>query len=136
MKSFKNWSNLTGLSFFICFLLANSYVFGQTNSKSILIKALEEEQKRSFELLKKNGNPPPYFLSYEVTDTISTNITSSFGALRNSDTNHSRQLDVSMRVGDFKLDNTNGRGGSTNSTRLPIEDDAEAIKKFNLDNHR
>jgi TldD protein len=128
MESFKNNLPVKGFKLFFCFLLVNSVIFGQIPSKSIIIKSLEEEQKRAFDLLRKNGTQPPYFLSYEVTDTNSTIISSSLGALRNSDINRSRQLDVSVRVGDFKLDNTNGRGGSTTSQRLPIEDDADALK--------
>lgn len=128
MLSFQRVSRFISLNLFICLLLVNSLVFGQTASRSILIKSLEEEQKRAFDLLKKNGSPPPYFLSYEVTDTNSTAISASFGALRNSDVTRSRNLDVSVRVGDFKLDNTNGRGGANFSQRLPVEDDADAIK--------
>ncbi len=118
--------SLLGFSFLI--FLFHSVTFSQSSSKSILLQALEEEQKRAFEILKKNGNPPPYFLSYQVADINSTAVSASFGAIRNSDTNHFRNLDVNVRVGDFKLDNTNGRGGSTGSQRLPIEDDLDAIK--------
>src|SRR5947199_363015 len=125
MQRLKRFLPLLNFNLFTFLFIANSLIIGQTAPKSIIIKALEEEQKRSFDLLKKNGNQPPYFLSYEVTDTNSTTITASLGALRNSDINHTRQLDVSVRVGDFKLDNTNGRGGSTSSQRLPIEDDPD-----------
>lgn len=110
------------------FILIAKPIFAQTVSKSIIIKALEEEQKRAFELFKQNGNPPPYFLSYQVSEINSTTISAAFGALRDSDTNFLRNLDVNIRVGDFKLDNTNGRGGATSSVRLPIEDDIDAIK--------
>lgn len=105
---------------------SNPYTFGQ--QKSILIKTLEEEQKRDFDMLKKKGDPPPYFLSYYVTDSTTTNISASFGALRGNTSNRSRNLDVSIRVGNYKLDNTAGRGGTSNSQRLPIEDDPDAIK--------
>lgn len=110
------------------FILIAKPIFAQTVSKSIIIKALEEEQKRAFELFKQNGNPPPYFLSYQVSEINSTTISAAFGALRDSDTNFLRNLDVNIRVGDFKLDNTNGRGGATSSVRLPVEDDIDAIK--------
>ena len=33
-----------------------------------LMTILGEELKRNFESLKQKGDPPPYFLSYEVTD--------------------------------------------------------------------
>jgi TldD protein len=110
------------------FVLSNLSALAQTNSSNIIIKALEEEQKRSFELLKKNGNPPPYFLSFQVSEINSTNISATLGALRESTSTRLRNLDVNVRVGDFKLDNTNGRGGVTSSVRLPIEDDIDALK--------
>lgn len=106
----------------------SSLVSAQTATKSIITKALEEEQKRAFDLFRKNGNPPPYFLSFQVSEINSTAISATFGAIKNSDSNSFRNLDVSLRVGDFKLDNTNGRGGGASSARLPIEDDIDAIK--------
>ena len=105
-----------------------SLVFSQGAQKSVLTKALEEEQKRAFQTFQKNGNPPPYFLSFQVSEINSTAISASLGALRKSDSGFLRNLDVSIRVGDFKLDNTNGRGGGASSVQLPVEDDLEAIK--------
>ncbi|MEK7724587.1 MAG: metallopeptidase TldD-related protein [Acidobacteriota bacterium] len=109
-------------------IISNISIFAQSAAKNPIMKALEEEQIRAFEIFKKNGNPAPYFLSYQVTDVTSTAVTASFGALRNSDNSHTRNLDVKIRVGDFKLDNTNGRGGAVISQRLPIENDIDAIK--------
>lgn len=126
MTSSKTCSIFFVTALIFTFLL-NS-VFAQANSKSPIMKALEEEQLRAFEIFKKNGNPAPYFLSYQVTDVNSTVVTASFGALRNSDQSRTRNLDVKVRVGDFKLDNTNGRGGNVVSQRLPLENDLDAIK--------
>lgn len=118
----------TNLLLLFVFLATSQMLFGQTESKSVMIRTLEEEQKRAFELLKKKGDPPPYFLSYQVSDISSTSIASSFGAIRNSGTRRIRNLDVSIRVGNFKLDNTSGRGGGIGSQSLPLEDDPDAIK--------
>lgn len=112
----------------LLFTISLNSAFAQTNSKNPIMKALEEEQMRAFEIFKKNGNPAPYFLSYQVTDVNSTVVTASFGSLRNSDQSRTRNLDVKVRVGDFKLDNTNGRGGNVVSQRLPLENDSDAIK--------
>lgn len=123
--------HLTAVNFkllFLIFAFLNLSAFSQNSVKSPIMKALEEEQTRAFSIFQKNGNPAPYFLSFQVTDVASTVVTASFGALRNSDNNRTRNLDVKVRVGDFKLDNTNGRGGAISSTRLPVENDIDAIK--------
>ena len=128
MNCFKSLFSFNLKLFIISLLLLNTNNFAQVSNKSPIIKALEEEQQRAFEIFKQKGNPAPYFLGYQVTETTSTIVSASFGALRNSNTNRTRNLDIDIRVGDFKLDNTNGRGGSTNSQSLPIDDDIEAIK--------
>lgn len=125
------FKHLTAVNFkllFLIFAFLNLSAFSQSAAKSPIMKALEEEQSRAFSIFKKNGNPAPYYLSFQVTDVASTVVTASFGALRNSDNNRTRNLDVKVRVGDFKLDNTNGRGGAISSTRLPIENDIDAIR--------
>lgn len=128
MNFFKSFSRLNFKLLLFVSLLLNLGVFAQNAAKSPIMKALEEEQARAFAIFKKNGNPAPYFLSYQVTDVNSAVVTASFGALRNSDNSRTRNLDVKVRVGDFKLDNTNGRGGSINSQRLPVENDIDALK--------
>src|ERR1700736_2168264 len=69
-------------------------------------QALEQEMKRAFDLLKQKGNPAPYFISYSVRESSSVGLEASLGALRTSDRDHSRLLDVDVRVGDYGLDST------------------------------
>ena len=80
---------------------------------------------------------PPYFLSYEVTETERTVVSGAFGALRASFQNRTRQLDVDLRVGNYSFDNTRpvrgrfgrgGFGGRTGFVSVPIDDDSEAIR--------
>jgi TldD protein len=108
---------------------------GLSNSpeKSLLLKAMEEELNRSMIGLTEKGNPPPYFISYDITEAKNVIIIASYGALRRSSTERSRLLDVEVRVGDYKLDNTHRlRGVYDFSFPLPvsvsIEDDPDAIK--------
>jgi len=107
----------------------------QQAEKSLLLKAMEEELERSMEGLAEKGNPPPYFISYYVTETQTAGVTASYGALRWSSTDRSRLLDVEVRVGDYTLDNTHRlRGVYDFMSRFPrpasisIEDDMDAIK--------
>ncbi len=85
----------------------------------------------------KDQPTPPYFLSYEVTETERAVVAGAFGALRASFQNRTRQLDVDLRVGNYSFDNTRpvrgrfgrgGFGGRTGFASIPIDDDAEAIR--------
>jgi predicted Zn-dependent protease len=71
----------------------------------------------------------PYFISYTVADASSISIRAQYGALVDSAQDHSRVLDVQVRVGDPALDNTHGshRGSAVNSIQLPLADDRQAL---------
>ncbi len=107
----------------------------QQSGKGVVLKALEEEMQRAKEILTQKGDPPPYFISYQVFETDSTNVSASRGALRNSSSNRSRALDVDLRVGEYQFDNSHQLRGQPDfmgrfaiSVPLPIEDDIDAIK--------
>ncbi len=105
-------------------------------NKSVVMIALQEELQRAQKLLKQKGDPPPYLISYQVTDLQQVAITAQYGALQNNDTGHVRLLDVDVRVGDYQLDNTHrgsgggGGGYAGGGGAMPIssEDDLDAIK--------
>lgn len=101
-----------------------------------VLSALQAELDHSLAALKAEP-VPPYFLSYEVTENHNYAVSSTFGALLNSTEARTRHLDIDLRVGDHKLDNTHrlrGNQGFTmpnpagGSTLLPIEDDPDAIR--------
>jgi len=117
-----------------CCLLTQT-TWPQQAEKSLLLNAMEEELQRSMKGLSDKGNPPPYFISYHITELIRYSISASFGATRYSSDGHSRVLDVEVRVGDYQLDSTHrlrGRFGYMPPYRgfafVPIEDDLNAIK--------
>ena len=102
--------------------------------ESIVLKAARAELNRSMNELK-NQPIPPYFISYSITDVHSLRITSSFGKLLAADSSKKRILDIDLRVGDYKLDNTHiirgasfSFGSSRSSTDLPLEDDEFALR--------
>ncbi len=116
-------------------LLAQVGISQQTTKKSVVLTALQEELQRAQKIFKEKGDPPPYLIAYQVTDTMQTVITSQFGALENSGSYRVRLLDVDVRVGDYQLDNTHrtsggGGGGYGGGGAMPIstEDDLDAIK--------
>jgi predicted Zn-dependent protease len=105
-------------------------------AESVVLRALREELARGKEILGQKGDPPPYFIGYQVTDLQYSLVSASFGALRNSTGLRQRLLDVEVRVGDYDFDNTRqirgdgdtGQGGYVGSVSLPLEDDADALK--------
>src|SRR2546425_9339806 len=112
-------------------------LFPQRSSPGPVLQALEREMKRAFEVLQQKGDPSPYFISYSVRENNSFNIESSLGALRSSDRDRSRLLDVDVRVGDYQLDSTHQirgpRGTNTGPNftypvLMPIDDDIDALR--------
>jgi predicted Zn-dependent protease len=123
----KLFNKACALSLMLC--LFSSLSVGQT--KRVLLQAITEEMNRSFDLLKKKGNPPPYYLSYRVTDTELTTISAAYGALQINTTTRNRVLDTNIRVGDYQFDNTRlTRGLGGGAEPLPIDDDTDAIKSM------
>src|SRR5215470_9322690 len=111
--------------------------YAQKSTPSPVKQALEQEMKRVFALLQQKGNPAPYFISYSVRENESIDIESSLGALRSSQRDHSRVLDIDVRVGDYNLDNTHQirgqRGTNTGSgfsypVLMPIDNDVDALR--------
>lgn len=99
---------------------------------SVLLDTMSRELNRNFTALKEKADPPPYFLSYEVSDEESRTVTGTLGAISRSDRGRDRILDVSVRVGSRQLDNYRQvrgmRGQSGSGALLPIEDNANAIQ--------
>ncbi len=98
-----------------------------------LLDVMSEELERNFKALKEKGDPPPYYLAYAVSEQESSGATASLGALVASSRRHWRTLDITIRVGNPKLDNYHPvRGESAQFTRgasISIEDSPDAIKR-------
>ena len=95
---------------------------------------MSDELHRAFTSLGHQGDdklPPPYFLSYSVSDSTSLSIRAQYGALVGVNTNHLRSADIQVRAGSPALDNTHGdhRDSAVNSIQLPLADDREAIAR-------
>jgi TldD protein len=103
---------------------------------SVLLDAMSQELNRNFTVMKEKADPPPYFLSYEVTEVEYHTVSGTLGTVDGSDGSKNRALDVSVRVGSPKLDNyhrvrTGGGGGSmgqSTSSSLTFEDSVNSIK--------
>jgi len=102
------------------------------------LKAMSDELTRNFSALKAQPTPP-YFLSYEVTDTRSATVSSEFGSLLSSNESHHRQLNVTLRVGSYAFDNSHAVRGNfaradagldrfSATAPIPVDDDPAAIR--------
>ena len=54
-------------------LLQTTYAAGEKKA-NVVLKAMEEELARSMKVLGEKGTPPPYFISYRITDDYSVNV--------------------------------------------------------------
>ena len=93
-------------SIFLCLVTDPSSAQSIKNVvESTVLDAAKLEIDRDFAELKTQ-TPAPYYISYQIADSNTATITSSFGALQQSSTEHRRLARVDVRVGDYKLDNT------------------------------
>ncbi len=99
---------------------------------SVLLRSLQEELDRNYTILKQKGDPPPYFLSYEVTEQEGYSLGATLGATTSLQHDNSRRLDVCVRVGSRKLDNYHRVRGDrirfTSGNLLSLDDNPKAIK--------
>ena len=70
-----------------------------------LLNIMQAELNREVTEFTKVSQPP-YFIAYRVDDEEAAAVTSSFGSLTRSDVGRQRKLFVSLRVGDYLIDNT------------------------------
>lgn len=123
----------SALSFCVFFCIMFGYHSAQCQDK--LITILDEEVQREFQTLKKQ-EIPAYYISYRVEENSGYSISTSFGALTNSQDSKSRKFTVTVRVGTPQLDNYHPvRGGSSgmssfySSSELPASDGPLAVKQ-------
>jgi len=105
----------------------------------MVMKAMRDELDRSTKQLQLENLAKPYFISFRAVDSDSTRISASFGALNDSSENRSRMFTVEVRVGDYKLDNTNFFSMNFNMssmvqvfngiTQLPLDDDYKELRR-------
>ena len=104
---------------------------------SVLLDAMSQELNRNFSAMKEKADPPPYFISYEVTEIEYHAVSGTLGTVDSNDGGKNRELDVSVRVGSPQLDNyhhvRSGGGGGAQynsvSSALTFEDSVNSIKR-------
>ena len=93
---------------------------------------MSEELQRNFQVLKQKGDTPPYYLAYEVSDIETHEVGATLGNVNSQLGTHNRYLDITLRVGDPKLDNYRRVRGDriqfTAATPISVDDAPAAIK--------
>lgn len=106
---------------------------------SVVMQALKEEMARSFSRLKNAGDAPVYYIAYRVFEREVASVSGDYGSIKEKfDVNMSRTLDVELRVGSPKLDNSHKIPASDNGgketfgyeAQIPYEDDKMALRNI------
>jgi hypothetical protein len=98
-----------------------------------LLGIVTGELNREFSALKAKGDPPPYYMAYEVTDEETSTQSATLGALLSDSQTKVRGFDTTIRVGAPAFDNyhpyKDSRIQFTHFTLLSLGDDANQIKR-------
>src|ERR1700749_434059 len=95
--------------------------------KDPVLKAMLDELDRSMAHLQLPGFEKPYFIEYRVEDVRDFETRATYGASQGSQHSHARIARISVRVGDYKTDNSGPRGdGALQLTT--IDDDPIAMR--------
>lgn len=100
----------------------------------IVIRAMKDEMRRSMQKLQLENLERPYFISYLITDNESQQANANLGSLIYRSESHYRRLVVSVRVGDYTLDNSNFVSGMAvqsfnGAPELPLDDDYDELRR-------
>lgn len=101
-----------------------------------VLNALQTEIARTMTQLQLPGSPKPYFVSCALTRDRFVHATASFGALTSADEHTLVHLSVVVRVGDYRLDNSNflprqmwGGWSRMDWASPPIDGDPEVLRR-------
>jgi hypothetical protein len=100
-----------------------------------IIRAMHDEIERSRQLALPNLEKP-YFIEYLLDDGDGFSVSASLGGITSRRRDRYRNLDVHIRVGDYKFDNTNYVGSDFNFgtrydlERFPLENAYPVIRRY------
>jgi hypothetical protein len=98
-----------------------------------VLAAMRDEIARSSKLTVSNLDAP-YFIQYVIDQGDAFSVSASLGGLLARRRSHIREPEISVRVGDYKFDNTNfaGRVGGTRYDlgRWPLDDSYPVLRRY------
>jgi hypothetical protein len=115
-------------------LLGAPVAFAQTGNDAILLAMRDElNRSRNLKVLSLEG---PYYIEYSIDDMNGFEVSASLGGLVSVRHNQQRLPEVSVRVGDYKFDNTNYAGSGYHFgthydiERFPLENAYGVLRRF------
>lgn len=126
---------------FILILLSFIFIYSSSNAEDFIIKAMKDEISRSIANLKLESLQNPYYIEYTLTFQNSSVLEGKLGSLIDNRNSKYAKLNVSIRVGDYKFDNTNffdfglsffGSGDDEerfNGRLIPLELDYKTLRR-------
>ena len=108
------------------FALASDMLASSKNEE--IMRAMRDEINRSMKELKLEKLEKPYFIEYKLKISTEYNIVSTLGAIVNKDVSglKTARLDVQVRVGNYKFDNTGFFDITSNFFGSTTNDDNES----------
>lgn len=92
-----------------------------------VLKAMQAELSREKSQLVLPGMQAPYFIEYRLDDFSSYEAVANYGALTREEEGHQRIVRVTVRVGDYTVDSSTGRGDG-NVVLAPQDNDPVALR--------
>jgi predicted Zn-dependent protease len=104
------------------------------NNESVILRAMQDELKRSMTELKYEGHEPPFFISYGIADVTNYSAHAILGALVQSGEYRNRDKSVRILVGNYEFNDESLNNNSYNEptsaeVALPTDDDYNGIRR-------
>jgi predicted Zn-dependent protease len=97
----------------------------QTQTDPVL-RAMQAEMERA-KTLHLDSMPAPYFVEYRVEDVAEYTASADYGAMTRRANEHQRILRVTVRIGDYKTDNSTRQGSGT-AQLAALDNDVTALR--------
>jgi TldD protein len=100
-----------------------------------IVDAIAEEMNRAMTRLEIPGAPRPYSISYKITEVDVNDVAATLGHTTSRRNRHFVNLEVRVRVGNNKLDNSNfvvpdaSEYDGTSATNLPLDADKRIARR-------
>ena len=101
--------------------------FAQTQTTDPMLRAMQAELGREKALLVLPGMQRPYFIEYRLDDLDTYEVVANYGALTREEASHQRVARVTVRIGNYTVDNSGSRGDGA-IMLAPSDNNPEALR--------
>lgn len=95
----------------------------------VMMRAMVDELDRSMNQLVIEGLPKSYFIQLTAQDRTTYVLSAAYGGLQRTNQRRVRTIKSRIRVGSYRLDNTNFGRGAGRAGLLPLDDDYTALRQ-------